>query len=109
MRPFAKGRVIILFGPAGNRDRTKRELMGEITARLADFVIWVGNVSARPGTPGQSESPQAACSMVMPWHIQETAAAMALEMENSPGIGRDTLDNSPFPTRDFGADGPGRL
>ena len=39
MRPFAKGRVIILFGPAGNRDRTKRELMGEITARLADFVI----------------------------------------------------------------------
>ena len=39
MKKFAKGRVVVLFGSAGNRDRGKRRLMGEIVARLADFVI----------------------------------------------------------------------
>lgn len=39
MRKFAKGRVVTLFGCAGNRDRTKRPIMGEIVARLSDFVI----------------------------------------------------------------------
>lgn len=36
---FAPGRVVTLFGCAGNRDRTKRPQMGEIAARLSDFVI----------------------------------------------------------------------
>lgn len=39
MRHFAKGRVVTLFGCAGNRDRGKRKLMGEIVARLSDSVI----------------------------------------------------------------------
>lgn len=39
MRRFAKGRIVTLFGCAGNRDRAKRKLMGEIVARLSDFVI----------------------------------------------------------------------
>jgi len=39
LREFATGRVICLFGAAGNRDRTKRPLMGEMASRLADFVI----------------------------------------------------------------------
>lgn len=39
MRKFAQGRVVTLFGCAGNRDRGKRRIMAEIVARLSDFVI----------------------------------------------------------------------
>ncbi len=39
MRPFTKGRLLVLFGCAGNRDPSKRGHMGEIAARLADGVI----------------------------------------------------------------------
>ena len=39
MKKFARGRVVTLFGCAGNRDRTKRKKMAEIVARLSDFVI----------------------------------------------------------------------
>ena len=39
VRGFAKGRVIALFGCGGDRDKTKRPIMGGIAARLADFVI----------------------------------------------------------------------
>ena len=36
---FAKGRVVILFGCGGDRDNTKRPVMGEIASSLADFCI----------------------------------------------------------------------
>lgn len=39
VKGFAKGRTIALFGCGGDRDKTKRPVMGEIGARLADFVI----------------------------------------------------------------------
>ncbi|MEG2174759.1 MAG: UDP-N-acetylmuramoyl-L-alanyl-D-glutamate--2,6-diaminopimelate ligase, partial [Oscillospiraceae bacterium] len=39
LRTVVKGRVVILFGCAGNRDRKKRQIMAETAARLADFVI----------------------------------------------------------------------
>ena len=36
---FAKGRVVILFGCGGDRDNTKRPVMGKIASSLADFCI----------------------------------------------------------------------
>lgn len=36
---YAEGRVITLFGCGGDRDNTKRAIMGEIAGRLSDFTI----------------------------------------------------------------------
>ncbi|MBI1954113.1 MAG: UDP-N-acetylmuramoyl-L-alanyl-D-glutamate--2,6-diaminopimelate ligase [Proteobacteria bacterium] len=39
LRSYTKGRLIVVFGCGGNRDATKRPLMGSIAYRFADEVI----------------------------------------------------------------------
>ena len=59
VRPICRGRLIAVFGAGGDRDRTKRPIMGEIASRLADNVIVT---SDNPRT----EEPMAIISEILP-------------------------------------------
>jgi len=39
VREFKPGRVLLVFGAGGNRDKSKRERMGEVAGLLADWII----------------------------------------------------------------------
>ncbi|NTW01449.1 MAG: UDP-N-acetylmuramyl peptide synthase, partial [Oscillochloris sp.] len=39
LRPLTRGRMIAVFGSAGERDRAKRPIQGEIAARYADLLV----------------------------------------------------------------------
>lgn len=66
LRPHATGRLIVVFGAGGDRDRAKRPLMGEVAGRLANVAIVTDDnprsedpasirKSVREGCPGALE------------------------------------------------------
>ena len=71
-KEFAKGRVVVLFGCAGNRDPSKRKIMGEIATRLADFVILTSDNPRdedemkiiEDALPGVREHPGTPCQVI---------------------------------------------
>jgi UDP-N-acetylmuramoyl-L-alanyl-D-glutamate--2,6-diaminopimelate ligase len=80
-REFARlrgGRVITVFGCGGDRDRTKRPLMGEAAGRGSDFVVLT---SDNP----RSEDPQAIIADALSG-LQKTGTRFALEAERKKGI-----------------------
>ena len=51
VRPITPGRLVIVLGSDGDRDRGKRPMMGQIAARLADVVV-VTDENPRSEEPG---------------------------------------------------------
>ncbi|MEI7026745.1 UDP-N-acetylmuramoyl-L-alanyl-D-glutamate--2,6-diaminopimelate ligase [Paenibacillus sp. y28] len=67
IREFAQGRVITVFGCGGDRDRTKRPIMGRIAAQYSDVVIVT---SDNP----RSENPESILQEIVPG-LQEAGLA----------------------------------
>jgi UDP-N-acetylmuramoyl-L-alanyl-D-glutamate--2,6-diaminopimelate ligase len=78
-RVFAKNRVIIVFGCGGDRDRTKRPVMGRLAGELADYAVLT---SDNPRT----EEPESIIDMIEPG-IRETGTPYVRNADRFEAIG----------------------
>lgn len=66
LRPITAGRLIAVFGSAGDRDREKRPWMGEIAARLCDHAVFT-NEDPREEDPAAILAEIAAGAQALGW------------------------------------------
>jgi UDP-N-acetylmuramoyl-L-alanyl-D-glutamate--2,6-diaminopimelate ligase len=105
VRPFTTGRVIVVFGCGGDRDRGKRPIMGEIATRLADVVIVTDDnprsevpatiraaiLAAVPGAIEIGDRRQAIHEAVAMLHAGDTLIVAGKGHEEGQTIGTETL------------------
>lgn len=105
VRPFTTGRVIVVFGCGGDRDRGKRPIMGEIATRLADVVIVTDDnprsevpetiraaiLAAAPGAIEIGDRRQAIHEAVGMLHAGDTLIVAGKGHEEGQTIGSETL------------------
>ncbi|MBS1054158.1 UDP-N-acetylmuramoyl-L-alanyl-D-glutamate--2,6-diaminopimelate ligase [Gluconobacter kondonii] len=79
LRPHTTGRLVVVFGAGGDRDRGKRPLMGEVAARMADLAI-VTDDNPRTEDPMTIRSEiRAACPDALEIADRRSAIAAGLE------------------------------
>jgi UDP-N-acetylmuramoyl-L-alanyl-D-glutamate--2,6-diaminopimelate ligase len=80
-REFKPRRVIVVFGAGGDRDRDKRERMGRVAARLADWTILT---SDNP----RSEDPLAIIAAIETGFVKEAVKTYEVEPDRRKAIVR---------------------
>ena len=105
VRPFTTGRVVVVFGCGGDRDRGKRPIMGEIATRLADLVIVTDDnprsevpadirkaiLAAAPGAIEIGDRHQAIREAIAALHAGDTLIVAGKGHEEGQTIGDETL------------------
>ena len=105
VRPFTTGRVVVVFGCGGDRDRGKRPIMGEIATRLADVVIVTDDnprsevpetiraaiLAAAPGAVEIGDRRKAIHEAVAMLHAGDTLIVAGKGHEEGQTIGSETL------------------
>ncbi|MDH6232469.1 UDP-N-acetylmuramoyl-L-alanyl-D-glutamate--2,6-diaminopimelate ligase [Mesorhizobium soli] len=105
VRPFTTGRVIVVFGCGGDRDRGKRPIMGEIATRLADVAIVTDDnprsevpetiraaiMAAAPGAIEIGDRRQAIHEAVAMMHAGDTLIVAGKGHEEGQTVGSQTL------------------
>jgi UDP-N-acetylmuramoyl-L-alanyl-D-glutamate--2,6-diaminopimelate ligase len=81
LRPLTRGKLRVLFGCGGDRDRTKRPRMAKIAAELADFVYVT---SDNPRT----ENPRAILDEIVAGFPQENDTPVIVESDRRAAIER---------------------
>jgi UDP-N-acetylmuramyl-tripeptide synthetase len=86
-REYTRGRLITLFGCGGDRDKTKRPLMGKAAGELSDFCI-VSSDNPR------TEDPEAIIKDILPG-INETGCSYVIIEDRKQAIGYALRDGKP--------------
>ncbi|MGV3278532.1 UDP-N-acetylmuramoyl-L-alanyl-D-glutamate--2,6-diaminopimelate ligase [Rickettsiales bacterium LUAb2] len=86
LRKITKGRLIVLFGAGGNRDATKRSIMGQVAANYAD-ITYITDDNPRMENPSDIRSQIEAGFLAVNnkkqyYNIPNREAAINLAMQN---------------------------
>jgi UDP-N-acetylmuramyl-tripeptide synthetase len=88
LRPITRGRLIVVFGCGGDRDKSKRPIMGRLVARDADLPIVT---SDNPRT----EEPQAILDMIVAGVQELRAGGFVVELDRRTAIERAVASARP--------------
>jgi UDP-N-acetylmuramoyl-L-alanyl-D-glutamate--2,6-diaminopimelate ligase len=105
VRPFTTGRVVVVFGCGGDRDKGKRPIMGGIAARLADVVIVTDDnprtevagtirseiMAAAPGATEIADRHEAIAAAVGMLHAGDTLIVAGKGHEEGQIVGAEVL------------------
>jgi UDP-N-acetylmuramoyl-L-alanyl-D-glutamate--2,6-diaminopimelate ligase len=80
LRPHATGRLIVVFGAGGDRDRAKRPMMGEIAGRLADVAIVTDDNPRSEDPAAIRKAVRVACPVAREIGDRRAAIREAIEM-----------------------------